>query len=72
MDTPEMFDILPRNWRKWQSRVIERFIAAHQDLEEENVITLIEDMEDELDNRENESVLISPWDAREGARPHWA
>lgn len=59
------------NWRAWSDKSIETWVVDHEDTTDESVMFLIEDMEDELDKRNQDRDLIPQWDAREGDRPAW-
>jgi len=67
----DIADNAPKNWRKWDDSRIETWVVFHEDTEDDSVISLISDMEDELDKRLMESSDGLNWDAREGERPSW-
>jgi hypothetical protein len=71
-ETQHKYVYADENWRKWSTHVIEGFINVNQDTESGEILALIEEMEEELGEREAEADNNPQWDAREGERPYWA
>lgn len=55
---------IPRGWRKWSEKAIYAWIASNQDNDAEWVQWLIDDMQDELDERDyvHETFYPGEWD----------
>lgn len=69
-ETPD--NELPRNWRRWSTQRIEALIVDYNASQDESVESLIDELQDELDKRDEEEEYRTHWYAREGERPYWA